>query len=117
MSRLLAPSRRADRCSQSVSIIQSIGCINVEALPSRPRQEHGIPIGEHMESESKCPVAGDARKHTQAGAPSNAGWWPRQLKLDILHQRSRKSDPMGEEFDYAAEFKSLDLNAVVEDLH
>ncbi|TLZ03120.1 MAG: catalase/peroxidase HPI [Gammaproteobacteria bacterium] len=70
-----------------------------------------------MESESKCPLAGDARKHTVAGAPSNAGWWPNQLKLNILHQRSSKSDPMGEEFNYAQEFKNLDMNAVVKDLH
>jgi catalase-peroxidase len=70
-----------------------------------------------MESESKCPFSGNARKHTVAGAPSNADWWPEQLKLDILHQHSSKSDPMDEEFDYAAEFKSLDLNAVVKDLH
>src|SRR5580700_8232318 len=73
-------------------------------------------IGENMEGESKCPFAGDVRKHTVAGAQSNAGWWPKQLKLDILHQQSSKSDPMGEEFNYAAEFKSLDLNAVVMDL-
>jgi catalase-peroxidase len=70
-----------------------------------------------METESKCPFAGDARKHTVAGAPSNAGWWPNQLKLNILHQHSSKSDPMGEGFNYAQEFKSLDLNAVVKDLH
>src|SRR2546427_749381 len=70
-----------------------------------------------MESETKCPFSGDARKHTVAGAPSNAHWWPNQLKLDILHQHSSKSDPMGEEFNYAEEFKSLDLNAVVKDLH
>jgi len=70
-----------------------------------------------MESESKCPFSGDARKHTQAGAPSNADWWPNQLRLEILHQRSSKSNPMGGEFDYAAEFKSLDLNALVKDLH
>jgi len=70
-----------------------------------------------MESESKCPLAGDARKHTVAGAPSNARWWPNQLKLNILHQRSSKSDPMGEEFNYAQEFKNLDMNAVVKDLH
>ena len=69
-----------------------------------------------MESESKCPFSGDARKHTVAGAPSNAGWWPNQLKLKILHQHSSKSDPMSEEFDYAEQFKSLDLNAVIEDL-
>ena len=70
-----------------------------------------------MESESKCPFSGDARKHTVAGALSNADWWPNQLKLNILHQRSSKSDPMGEGFNYAEEFKSLDLNAVVKDLH
>ncbi|MGB8693036.1 MAG: catalase/peroxidase HPI [Steroidobacteraceae bacterium] len=69
-----------------------------------------------MESESKCPFSGDARKHTVAGARSNADWWPNQLKLNILHQHSSKSDPMGEEFDYAREFASLDLNGVVRDL-
>ncbi len=70
-----------------------------------------------MESESKCPFSGDARKHTVAGAPSNADWWPNQLKLNILHQHTSKSDPMGEGFNYGEEFKSLDLNAVVKDLH
>jgi catalase-peroxidase len=74
-------------------------------------------IGENMESEGKCPFPGAARKHNVAGAPSNADWWPNQLKLNILHQHSSKSDPMGEEFNYAREFKSLDLNAVVKDLH
>ena len=69
-----------------------------------------------MSTESKCPFSGDARKHTTAGAPSNADWWPNQLKLNILHQHSSKSDPMGEEFNYAEEFKSLDLNAVIKDL-
>jgi catalase-peroxidase len=70
-----------------------------------------------MESESKCPFSGDAREHTVAGASSNADWWPNQLKLKILYQHSSKSDPMGEEFNYAEEFKTLDLNAVVKDLH
>jgi len=70
-----------------------------------------------MSTESQCPFSGDARKHTLAGAPSNAAWWPNQLKLSILHQHSSKSDPMGEEFDYAKEFKRLDLNALVKDLH
>jgi catalase-peroxidase len=69
-----------------------------------------------MESESRCPFAGDARKHTLAGASSNADWWPNQLKVNLLHQHSSKSDPMGEGFDYAAEFRSLDLNAVITDL-
>jgi len=70
-----------------------------------------------VSTESKCPFAGDARNHTVAGAPSNADWWPNQLKLSILHQHSSKSDPLGERFHYAEEFKSLDLNAVVKDLH
>src|SRR5262245_36175158 len=69
-----------------------------------------------MSTESKCPFAGGARKHTAAAAPTNADWWPNQLKLGILHQHSSKSDPMGEAFDYAREFNSLDLNAVVKDL-
>ena len=70
-----------------------------------------------MSAEAKCPFSGDVRKHTIAGAPSNADWWPNQLKLDILHQHSSKSDPMGPAFDYAEEFRSLDLDAVVKDLH
>ncbi len=69
-----------------------------------------------MTNEAKCPFAGDVRKHTVAGAPSNADWWPNQLKLNILHQHSSKSDPMGEAFDYATAFRSLDLDAVVKDL-
>ena len=65
-----------------------------------------------MDMEAKCPV-----RHTVAGAPANAGWWPNQLNLKMLHQHSPLSDPMGARFDYAAAFKSLDLDAVVKDLH
>ena len=69
-------------------------------------------------TEAKCPVNGAGpRRHTVAGAPTNAGWWPDQLNLRILHQNSPLSDPMGKEFNYAEEFKSLDLNAVIKDLH
>ena len=70
-----------------------------------------------MSDESKCPVSGDARKHTLAGAPSNANWWPNQLNLGILHPHCAKSDPMGEGFRYAEAFKTLDLDALVKDLH
>ncbi|MFZ6819311.1 catalase/peroxidase HPI [Undibacterium sp. Ji22W] len=70
-----------------------------------------------MTNEAKCPFNHGAAKHAvAAGAPTNASWWPNQLKLNILHQHSPKSNPMGEDFDYATEFKSLDLNAVVDDL-
>src|SRR5437868_6147545 len=63
-------------------------------------------------TESKCPVAhGTRRAHT------NEDWWPNQLDVSILHQHSPLSDPMGREFNYAEEFKSLDLNAVTKDLH
>jgi catalase-peroxidase len=67
--------------------------------------------------EAKCPVVGGPRRHTVAGAPTNAGWWPNQLNLKILHQHSPLSDPMDKEFNYAEEFKSLGLNAVIKDLH
>lgn len=70
-----------------------------------------------MSTESKCPFPGDARQHTIGGAPSNAQWWPNQLKLNILHQHSAKSNPMGDAFNYAQAFKSLDLDAVIKDLH
>ena len=69
-----------------------------------------------MSNETNCPVGG-ARRHAAAGAATNADWWPNQLNLRVLHQHSPKSDPMGTEFNYAEEFKSLDLNAVIKDLH
>jgi len=62
----------------------------------------------------KCPYSGSM---TTAGARGNQEWWPEQLNLGILHQQSSLSNPMGEEFNYAKEFKSLDLNAVIQDLH
>jgi catalase-peroxidase len=67
-------------------------------------------------TEGKCPVTGGARRHTVAGSATNAGWWPDQLDLKILHQRSPLSDPMDKDFNYAKEFKSLDLNALINDL-
>ncbi len=70
-----------------------------------------------MSSEAKCPFPHTAGKNTTAAARSNADWWPNQLKLGILHQHSAASNPMGADFDYAQEFKSLDLDALVKDLH
>ena len=66
---------------------------------------------------TNCPFSSGARKHTVAGTPTNANWWPDQLNLKILHQHSQLSNPMGEAFNYAEEFKSLDLDAVIKDLH
>ena len=70
-----------------------------------------------MSTEMKCPVSHDARKHSLTGATTNAQWWPNQLNLNMLHQHSPLSDPMGEKFDYAKEFRSLDLKAVIKDLN
>ncbi len=70
-----------------------------------------------MLGESQCPVAHGARKPAIGGFRSKADWWPNQLNLNILHQHSPLSNPMGESFNYAEEFKSLDLKAVIKDLH
>ena len=69
-----------------------------------------------MSTEAKCPFSGDGRTNRVAGSQSNIEWWPNQLKLNILHQNSSLSNPMGGEFNYAEEFKSLNLNALKKDL-
>jgi catalase-peroxidase len=69
-----------------------------------------------MTEDGKCPVTGKSRGQTAGRGTSNRDWWPNQVNLKILHQHSRKSDPMGEDFSYAEEFKSLDLAAVKTDL-
>jgi catalase-peroxidase len=63
-----------------------------------------------MDDTPKCPFSGAQRAH------SNRDWWPKQLDVQVLHRNSSLSDPMGKDFDYAKEFKTLDLNAVVKDL-
>ncbi|HRH18216.1 MAG TPA: catalase/peroxidase HPI [Aquabacterium sp.] len=70
-----------------------------------------------MSEQAKCPFSGGALKKTVVGSPSNSHWWPQQLKLQILHQHSPQSTPVGEAFNYAEAFKTLDLDAVVKDLH
>ena len=64
----------------------------------------------------KCPVTGSTHTHPAGGGPTNQDWWPNQLRLDILHHPSSKSNPMGEDFNYAKEFKSLDFKALKKDL-
>jgi len=77
--------------------------------PGHVHKEHGA------NGASKCPMSGGS-KQASAGARTNEDWWPNQLNLKILHQHSERSNPMGNAFDYAREFKTLDLHAVVEDL-
>ena len=70
-------------------------------------------MDEKVETAGKCPVV---HTHTAHGGRSNRDWWPNQLNLKILHQHSSLSDPMGEAFNYAEEFKKLDLEALKKDL-
>ncbi len=70
-----------------------------------------------MSSETKCPFTTAHGARTSVGAQSNRDWWPDQLNLRMLHQHSTKSNPMGEDFDYAEEFRKLDYQALKRDLH
>jgi catalase-peroxidase len=96
----------------------------MEATMTKRTTEAGAPVPENQhaqtagpggpvlrQDEAKCPF-----HHNPGGGTSNQDWWPNQLKLNVLHQHSSKSDPMGQDFDYAEEFKSLDLEAVKKDL-
>jgi catalase-peroxidase len=70
-----------------------------------------------MSTENKCPVTGGHEGHTTVLARVNRDWWPNQLNLHVLRQHSALSNPMSEAFDYAREFASLDLDALIKDLH
>jgi len=67
-------------------------------------------------SQGKCPFSSGIINKSGGGGTSNVDWWPNQLRLNILRQHSSLSNPMNQDFDYAAEFKSLDLKKVKEDL-
>ncbi|KYG75059.1 catalase-peroxidase [Roseivirga ehrenbergii] len=70
-----------------------------------------------MNSGGKCPFHGGTMKRTAGGGTSNRDWWPNQLNLNILRQHSSLSNPLGEDFNYAEEFKKLDLKAIKQDLY
>ena len=90
--------------------------------PPSPVKPGGPPAEQQdRETPSKCPVMGGTLKdasdrQTAAGGRSNRDWWPNQLNLNILHQNSPRGNPMGQGFDYAAEFNSLDLEALKKDI-
>src|SRR6516164_2741618 len=103
---------RLSKCLVSATVAAQRPSLNFEFRKRNKYMDKTIPVAadlpdtqeRHNAPESKCPVAHGARKvHT------NADWWPNQLNLTPLHQHSPLSDPMGEKFDYAKEFKSLDL--------
>jgi rubrerythrin len=70
-----------------------------------------------MSTDSKCPVTGSISKQVAGGGTSNRDWWPNQLNLKILHQNPPMGNPMGKEFNYAEEFKKLDVDALKKDLY
>jgi catalase-peroxidase len=73
--------------------------------------------GQCMNEKNKCPVTGRTGKPIAGGGTSNRDWWPNQVNLKVLHQHSEKSNPMGGSFNYAEEFKKLDLQALKKDLY
>jgi len=83
---------------------------------NKPKTAHTNKGANIMNEESKCPVTGATSRQVTGKGTSNRDWWPNQLRLNILHQHSSKSNPMGGDFNYAKEFKSLDLEAVKKDL-
>jgi len=93
------------------TLASSSGTVSPESQSKVQSKVQGKVQGKDQPTESKCPF------NHGASAPTNRDWWPNQVDLQVLHQHSNLSDPMGEEFDYAKEFKSLDLNAVIKDLH
>src|SRR5580704_15361896 len=83
----------------------------IDSLDGHILREDRNPATEaNMSDETKCPFTGGSRAH------ANRDWWPEQLNVEVLHKHSALSDPMGEGFDYAKEFASLDLDGVIADL-
>jgi catalase-peroxidase len=98
----------SERSSKS-TLPDGMPCVDCARLD--PRNSRKALQEANMDDVTKCPFPGGKPAHT------NRDWWPTQLDLQPLHQNSSLSDPMGKAFDYAKEFKSLDLNAVIKDLH
>jgi len=102
-----------------LSIVALVFSQNRPTAAEDPKPKAAAPEKENAAPGGMCPVmSGKAgpQRHTVAGALSNRDWWPNQLNLQILHQNSAKSDPMGADFNYADEFKKLDLEAVKKDI-
>src|SRR5688572_21040838 len=89
---------------------RNIQCACVRPRCRAPSTQEDSPMS-NEQTEAKCPF-----HHAVARGTGNRDWWPNQLRVDLLHQHSSRSNPMGEEFDYAKEFESLDFAAVKRDL-
>ncbi|MEO1422858.1 MAG: peroxidase family protein, partial [Pseudomonadota bacterium] len=73
--------------------------------------------GANVDRSGKCPVLGGAHRHTATGSTANQHWWPNQLDLKVLKQSDPRANPLQPDFNYAEAFESLDLDAVIADLH
>src|SRR5258708_23878219 len=86
-------------------------------VKNQGRARHGVDRLGKKRKQTRGPFPGGEIKSTTSTRQSNRDWWPNSLDLKILRQNSSLSDPMGEDFNYAEEFKTLDLDAVIKDLH
>ena len=96
-------------------VVLALGCLAVIGTHGAVQAEEPAPGGEAA-SEGECPMTAARDRHTAAGARSYGDWWPNQLNLQILHQHAPMSNPLGADFDYAAEFAKLDLAALKQDI-
>ncbi len=108
-------STRFNRVRASLAVL----CLTSTGFAQEAK--NAAPVAEKPDAAMNCPVIGGTQRpvgarHTAAGSMSNADWWPNQLNVQILHQNSSKSDPMGSGFNYAEEFKKLDLEALKKDI-
>ncbi len=109
------------RVMTSCTVLCIAASVSAQDRPSSIKNSGKLTEGKNMENTSQCPVIGGtfkdpSNRNTAAGAMSNRDWWPNQLNLQILHQNSPMGNPMGEDFDYATEFQTLDLAAVKKDI-
>src|SRR5438309_431081 len=87
-------------------------------LTNSKEDQHMANHEQDLSTEAQCPVKSNGvSKYAARRGPTNVDWWPNQLHLKLLHQNCPLSDPMGQEFNYAEEFKSLNLDAVIKDLN
>jgi catalase-peroxidase len=105
----------------SCTVLCIAASVSAQDRPSSPKNSGKLTEGKKMENTSQCPVIGGtfkdpSNRNTAAGAMANRDWWPNQLNLQILHQNSPMGNPLGEDFNYAAEFQTLDLAAVKKDI-
>lgn len=103
------------RFASLVALLSIVSTVHAEPLLNLVKNTKTSTGGMEMENSSKCPVMGGTDQNYM-GASSVRDWWPNQLNLQVLHQNSAKSNPMGEDFDYREEFSKLDLKALKKDI-